>query len=362
MADPQTAAPPPCCVCAAQNGKHCAQCKSRHYCSKECQLFDWKRGHNKACKQLTKEFQDRLLDELMPAKKVKEEPAIVEDVAPAAGSRAAARLPAVQTQTTAVVRATALIDDVPDWRGTCAICLDVLPAEGDRQTFCDCCCKKICAECYVKCRQHDERCPLCRSAPSGSDAEWVRRVQKHADKGNAEAQNMLGDAYFQGGKGRGKGLQKSLKKALQLHELAAAQGHAQAQNYLGYCYDAGYGVKINYKTAAHWYRRAAEQGFPTAQYNLGAAFHSGRGVARSYDEAVKWWRLAAAQGDAQALYGLGECHANGHGVARDLHEALRLCKRAAAKGHAGAAAVVDKLLASLATARAACDAEGRFIP
>ncbi|KAJ1456406.1 hypothetical protein M885DRAFT_616256 [Pelagophyceae sp. CCMP2097] len=58
-------APPPCCVCAAPGGKHCTKCKSRHYCSKA---------------QLAADFQDPLLDELMPEKKLKEAPAIVEDV------------------------------------------------------------------------------------------------------------------------------------------------------------------------------------------------------------------------------------------------------------------------------------------
>ncbi len=85
--------PKPCCVCDAQNGKHCAKCKSRHYCSKKCQLVDWReRGHKAQCRQMAADFQDRLLDELMPAKlKIKEEPAIVGDVLLADGSKAAAR-------------------------------------------------------------------------------------------------------------------------------------------------------------------------------------------------------------------------------------------------------------------------------
>ncbi|KAJ1455549.1 hypothetical protein M885DRAFT_565118, partial [Pelagophyceae sp. CCMP2097] len=99
MGDPSAAAiPKPCCVCAAPDGKHCVKCKSRHYCSKACQLVDWKKGgHKEQCKQLAAKFQDRLLDELMPAKKVKEEPAIVTDVLLADGSKA--RLSAVPATT-----------------------------------------------------------------------------------------------------------------------------------------------------------------------------------------------------------------------------------------------------------------------
>ncbi|KAJ1457097.1 hypothetical protein M885DRAFT_615709 [Pelagophyceae sp. CCMP2097] len=318
---PAAAARKPCCVCDAPDGKHCTKCKLRHYCSKACQL-------------------DRLLDELMPAKlKIKDEPPIVEDVAPAAGSTAAARLPAARTTTTAMVKATALKDDAPDWRGTCAICLDLLPIY-------ECCCKRMCTACSDKCRQHDKRCPLCRMPSAKSAAKSLRRLQKHVDKGNAEAQVALGDNYREGAHG----LKKSPKRAVQLSELAAVQGHAIAQNVLGSCYDEGNSVKIDYKTAALWYRRAAEQGSPVAQYSLGMRFYRGNGVAQSYEEAVKWYRLAAAQGYADALYNLGACYATGHGVPLDLNEGLRLFKRAAAKGCAGAAAEVEHLKAFLAAA------------
>jgi len=125
----------------------------------------------------------------MPEKlKIKEEPA----VAPAAGFKAAARLSAVPTTAHGATL---------ERRGTCAICLDLLPLEGLQQTFYDCCCKTLCKECSTKCRQIDQRCPLCRAPARKSDAEWLRRVQKHAEKGNAEAQIMLGDAYRDGDMG-----------------------------------------------------------------------------------------------------------------------------------------------------------------
>jgi TPR repeat protein len=286
------------------------------------------------------DFQDRLLDELMPAKKVKEEPAIVADVLLADGAKA--RLSAVQAAKTA--EATALSDDAPSWRGTCAICLDALPVENERKIFYSCCCKSICAACSHECRQHDTRCPLCRAPPPASSADWVRRLQEHVDKKNAEAQFVLGAAYRSGLSG----LPKSFKRALRLYELAAAQGHAMAQSALGQSYERGDGVKINSKTAAMWFRRAAEQGYPLAQYNLGQAFRRGEGVAQSFDEAVKWYRLAAAQGDVNALYNLSMSYGAGQGAPQDDHEALRLLKRAAALGSAEAADKAAALEAGLA--------------
>jgi hypothetical protein len=271
-APPAAAQPKPCCVCGDEGGKHCTLCKSRHYCGKKCQVVDWKeRGHKEACKRMAKEFSDRLLDELMPAKlKIKEEPPIVDNVAPADGATAAVGRAPVQT--TAIVKAIAPKNDAPDWRGTCAICFDELPL-GAAATFYPCCSKKLCTACGVKCWQHDNRCPLCRAPACTSDAEQLRRLQKHVDKGNAEAQNMLGDAYCNGQAG----LKKSAKRAFQLYQLAAAQGHAPSQTLLGLCFGFRHGAKIDYKSAAQWYRRAAEQGHPIAQLNLGQMFRQRQG-------------------------------------------------------------------------------------
>jgi hypothetical protein len=38
--DDKPAAREPCYVCAAPDGKQCAKCKSRHYCTKKCQLAE----------------------------------------------------------------------------------------------------------------------------------------------------------------------------------------------------------------------------------------------------------------------------------------------------------------------------------
>jgi len=138
-------------------------------------------------------------------------------------------------------------------------------------------------------------------------------------------------------------LVSSPKRALQLHELAAAQGNVRGQILLGWSYLSGDGAMVNDETVAQWYRRAAEQGYPQAQKNLGELCQA----AQSYDEALKWFNLAAAQGDLDALFNLGMCHANGQGVLRDDDAALRLYKRAAAEGHADAAEAVAELEAIL---------------
>ena len=84
--------------------------------------------------------------------------------------------------------------------------------------------------------------------------------------------------------------------AVKCLRLAAEQGHAGAQNYLGTCYFNGEGVEKNVAEAVKWYRLAAEQGFAKAQVNLGLCYYDGDGVERNATETVKWCRLAAEQG------------------------------------------------------------------
>ena len=89
--------------------------------------------------------------------------------------------------------------------------------------------------------------------------------------------------------------------------LAAEQGNANAQNKLGDAFYNGKIVEQDYVEAVKWYRLAAEQGDATAQYNLGFAYYNGEGVEQDYAEAVKWWQMAAEQGDEIAKQLAEEC-------------------------------------------------------
>ncbi|KAJ1450505.1 hypothetical protein M885DRAFT_571208 [Pelagophyceae sp. CCMP2097] len=272
----------PCCVCAAPGGNKCTSCRARHYCSKKCQLVDWKRGHSKACPDLAASQKSAV------------------DEAADVGASPAGR-------------------GWPDWRGNCALCSEVLAVQG--ACFSSCCAKKTCAACYDAATLEDKRCPVCRSETWKSEAEWFQRMDKHVVDGNAEAQVVLAASYRDGLMG----LTIDLKQAFRLYTLAAAQGSAEAQDELGRCYGSGHGVAMHLETAAQLHRRAADQGLPSAQYHVGVLFYEGRGVAQSQIEAATWFGLSAAQGHAGSLSNLGACHANGHG------------------GHADAAAAADKL-------------------
>lgn len=75
-----------------------------------------------------------------------------------------------------------------------------------------------------------------------------------AQKGNPDAQYLMGEACF-----AGKGGRQSDKVAVQWWELAAEQGHAAAQNRLSLAYQRGIGVTPDMEKAAQWLRKAGEQ-------------------------------------------------------------------------------------------------------
>jgi TPR repeat protein len=68
---------------------------------------------------------------------------------------------------------------------------------------------------------------------------------------------------------KGEGVAQDQAEAVRSWRLAAAQGHADAQNNLGYIFDKGKGVAQDKAEAVRLYRLAAAQGHAGAQFNLG---------------------------------------------------------------------------------------------
>lgn len=129
-----------------------------------------------------------------------------------------------------------------------------------------------------------------------------------AEQGDARAQNKLGImmrhyAYW-----------AELDEPAHWFQMAAEQGHVEAQANLGFTYEIGQGVEQNFVEAARWLRRAAEQGDMKAQANLGFMYENGRGVPQDDQEAIKWFQAAAEQGDAYAQSSLRVLYENGRGL------------------------------------------------
>ena len=88
--------------------------------------------------------------------------------------------------------------------------------------------------------------------------------------------------------------------ALQELRPLAEQGHAEAQNYLGWMYRWGLGVPMDDAEAVKWYRKAAEQGIAEYMTRLASMYLLDWGVPQDDVKAHMWYDLAAAAGDKDA--------------------------------------------------------------
>ncbi len=154
--------------------------------------------------------------------------------------------------------------------------------------------------------------------------EDIDQLKQDAADGNPQAQNTLGNCYYDGEEVR-----KSYKEAAKWYLAAAEQGYDEAQLNLGDLYFDGEGVEEDLKEAVKWYKLAAEQGHPLAQARLGHCYYNGNGVRKSFKEAVKWYELSAEQDEPEGINALGNCYYNGEGVEQDYKAAAKLYRIAA---------------------------------
>ena len=115
-------------------------------------------------------------------------------------------------------------------------------------------------------------------------ATALKQVMPLAERGNADAQLLLGEMYLSG-----RGVLKDNDQAMKLFKSSAMQGNAEAEFRLGAWYllphrDIAEGVK--------WMQLSAEQGNQDAQLLLGKAYLQGE-VPRDPVQADMWLRLAA---------------------------------------------------------------------
>jgi TPR repeat protein len=85
------------------------------------------------------------------------------------------------------------------------------------------------------------------------------------------------------------------EQAVQVFLPLAEKGNAAAQDNLGQMYQQGEGVVQDYQTAIKWYRLSAQLGNAVAQYHLGQMYEQGLGIGQNYVRAHMWYNLAAAQ-------------------------------------------------------------------
>lgn len=115
--------------------------------------------------------------------------------------------------------------------------------------------------------------------------------------------------------------------AVRIWRPLADRGDADAQFNLAQAYFLGRGLPQNMTLAEQWYARAARGGHEEAQANYGLLlFQNGR-----QREALPWIERAANRGDPRAQYVLGTALFNGDLVPQDMPRAYALMTRAAAQ-------------------------------
>lgn len=118
-----------------------------------------------------------------------------------------------------------------------------------------------------------------------------RWMLQSAEQGYVPAQGAMGEMYLIGI--RDNGPIPDYGDADRWLRLAATQGDADAQFWLGTGYERGWFGGTDYREALRWLRKAAAQGLPNAQFSLGQMHEEGKGVPESDSLAASWYRRAA---------------------------------------------------------------------
>lgn len=124
-----------------------------------------------------------------------------------------------------------------------------------------------------------------------------RLLREDAEKGNAQDQMYVAMWYLTGTEGYA----KDPAEAVKWLQKSADQGNSDAENVLGGLYVSGNGVGKDPAKAVDLFRKAAEQNNPHACANLGRAYEKGYGgLPQDNAKAIEWYRKAGDDKNAKA--------------------------------------------------------------
>jgi uncharacterized protein len=117
----------------------------------------------------------------------------------------------------------------------------------------------------------------------------------------------------------------------QAHE-AVRMGSPGAQNFVGYCYDFGRGVRRDLKRHTGGTRERHGTDRLTPSLNLAVMNGKGQGIHRNAARAVRLYQRAAVHGDLQSQANLAVMPLDGDGIKQDTVNGLAWLRRAAKRG------------------------------
>ncbi|EJK77894.1 hypothetical protein THAOC_00243 [Thalassiosira oceanica] len=201
----------------------------------------------------------------------------------------------------------------------CPICTLPIPLPTEsHSSFMACCMKQICNGCGMAAQKRGMRdCLFCRTPPTDNSSDALARIQKRVAKKDPQAIYFLAQQYCFGKKG----LQKDMRKAVELFTEAAELGSVDALFSLGNAYHQGHGVQQDNAKAVEFYKKAAMHGHADSRFNLGY-IEVKKGIG-NHDRAVRHWLISAKMGDERSLEMIKKAFKAGLATKEQYAEALK---------------------------------------
>jgi len=202
----------------------------------------------------------------------------------------------------------------------CPICFLQMPHLDTGRTYMDCCGKFICNGCVyafqsrVTKQEHDV-CPFCRTPPSKSDEEYIKRVQQRIELNDSEAIYDMGCRYAHGRYN----LPQDQAKAMELWHQAGELGSSEAYYNIGHAYRHGEGVERDDTKAKYYYELAAIKGDPFARNTLCLI----EVEAGNMDRSLKHWMIAVKGGNSNSLENIKFMYMHGDATKDDYNKSLQ---------------------------------------
>lgn len=154
------------------------------------------------------------------------------------------------------------------------------------------------------------------------EIEWTKAkelLEVAAQNGDALAQRYLGDLYF-----GGRGVEKNYEEAFKLYNESVSKGYIESSLMVGYSYLNGLGIKKDINKAISFLEIAACNNKVKAQIILGEIYYKGIQRDQDYKLAFEWYRKAAKNSSLEGIYMLGVMYYYGQGVVKNINESIRL--------------------------------------
>jgi hypothetical protein len=146
----------------------------------------------------------------------------------------------------------------------------------------------------------------------------------------------------------GREVEKDLYEAARQYELAAKQGHAEAQYALALILVGAVPESPRSpRKSFRWFGEAARKGHVRAAYFLALSYQNGAGTEVDSEKAFEWFRRSAMGGDGEAMNALARMYTTGAGIRQNLANAYAWNEVAGARGYELAQQFKTKLVGGM---------------